>query len=57
MGKMTLPNGYAIEHGANMLLLRRADGAVVAAFGAANTPPSKVAQMAEQDFRADRSRR
>jgi hypothetical protein len=30
-GKLTLPNGYAIEHGADVLLLRRGDGSVVAA--------------------------
>jgi hypothetical protein len=34
------------------LLLRRGDGSVVATFGVGNTPPSKVARAAEQDFRA-----
>jgi hypothetical protein len=52
MGKLVLPYGYTIEHGANVLLLRRDDGSVVAAFGAASTPPSKVARLAEQDYRA-----
>ena len=55
-GKLTLPNGYAIEHGADVLLLRRGDGSVVAAFGAANTPPSQVMRAAERDFRADGER-
>lgn len=52
-GKLTLPSGYAVEHGANVLLLRRGDGSVVATFGAANTPPSAVARIAEQDFRSN----
>ncbi len=51
-GKLTLPNGYAVEHGADVLLLRRGDGSVAAAFGAANTPPSVVARVAEQDSRS-----
>jgi hypothetical protein len=52
MGKLVLPYGYAIEHGADVPLLRRGDGSVVAAFGA-NTPPSQVVRVAERDFRAD----
>ena len=56
MGKLVLPYGYAIEHGADVLLLRRGDGSVVAAFGVANTPPSQVVRAAERDFRADGER-
>ena len=51
-GKMTLPPGYALEHGANVLLLRRKDGSVVATFSARNAAPSEVARTAERDYRA-----
>lgn len=50
-GKLTLPCGYDVEHGADVLLLRRDDGSVVATFVAANTPPAEVMRIAEQDFR------
>jgi hypothetical protein len=56
MGKLVLPYGYAIEHGADVLVLRRGDGSVVAAFSAANTPPSQVVRAAEQDLRVDGER-
>jgi len=49
-GKMTLPVGYAIEHGINVLVLRRTDGSVVAALNSASTPPSQVVWLAEQDL-------
>ncbi len=55
-GRMALPYGYAIEHGANVLLLRRGNGSIVAAFSAANTAPAEVARLAEQDFRATGAR-
>ena len=55
-GKMTLPDGYAIEHGSNVLVLRRTDGSVVAAFSTANTPPSRVVRLAEQDLQSTRGR-
>jgi len=31
-GKLALPAGYTLEHGADALLLRREDGSVVAVF-------------------------
>jgi len=33
-GKLTLPPGYGLEYGADVLLLRREGGSVVAAFSA-----------------------
>ena len=51
-GKLLLPPGYRIEHGADVMVLRRGDGSVVAAFAAASTPPAKVVRLAERDFRA-----
>jgi hypothetical protein len=51
-GKLLLPPGYGIEHGADVMVLRRSDGSVVAAFVAASTPPAKVVRLAERDFRA-----
>jgi hypothetical protein len=54
---LLLPPGYQLEHGAEVMLLRRADGSVVAAFGAADTPPSRVVLHAERDFRASQGTR
>jgi hypothetical protein len=51
-GKIPLPPGYGLEHGANVLLLRRRDGSVVATFSARDVAPAKVAQTAEADRRA-----
>jgi hypothetical protein len=51
-GKPSLPPGYGLEHGANVLLLRRRDGSVVATFSARDVAPAKVAQTAEADRRA-----
>lgn len=47
-GKLTLPPGYGLEHGADVLLLRRADGSVAATFSAGGAP-SEVARTAEVD--------
>ena len=51
-GKMPLPPGYGLEHGADVLLLRRQDGSVVATFSARDVAPAKVAHTAEADYRA-----
>ncbi len=48
-GRLALPPGYGLEHGAGALLLRREDGSVAAAFGARGTAPSEVARTAEED--------
>ena len=52
-GKLPLPPGYGLEHGAGALLLRRADGSVAATFGAAGTAPAEVARTAEEDRKRD----
>ena len=51
-GEMSLPPGYGLEHGANVLLLRRRDGSVVATFSARDVAPAMVARTAEADCRA-----
>ena len=52
-GKMSLPSGYELEYGADVLLLRRADGTTVAAFSASGVSPSEVARKAEVDYRTN----
>ena len=51
VGCMTLPPGYRLEHGADVLLLRRGDGLTVAAFSATSAAPAEVARIAEADYR------
>ena len=51
-GRLYLPPGYELEHGADVLLLRRDGGSVVAAFSARGATPSTVARTAEEDYRA-----
>jgi hypothetical protein len=51
-GKLSLPPGYGLEHGADVLLLRRQDGSVVATFSARDVAPGKVAHAAQADHRA-----
>ena len=51
-GTMSLPPGYELEHGANVLLLRRRDGSVVATFSAKDVAPAMVARTAEADLLA-----
>jgi hypothetical protein len=48
-GKLSLPPEYAVEHGADALLLRREEGSVVAVFSAKGTPASDVARTAWRD--------
>ena len=48
-GRLPLPPGYELEHGAGALLLRREDGSVAATFGAGGAAPSEVARTAEED--------
>jgi hypothetical protein len=50
VGEMSLPPGYDLEYGADVLLLRRADGSTVAAFSASGVAPSEVARIAEEDY-------
>jgi hypothetical protein len=48
-GKLSLPPGYGLEHGADVLLLRRADGSVAATFSAEGAAPAEVVRTAEGD--------
>jgi hypothetical protein len=52
-GKLHLPPDYELEYGADVLLLRRDDSSVVAAFSIRGTTPSEVARTAEEDYRAN----
>jgi hypothetical protein len=50
-GWLRLPPGYDLEYGADVLLLRRADGSVAATFSAKGATPATVASTAEEDHR------
>jgi hypothetical protein len=50
-GKLPLPPGHSLEYGADVLLLRREGGSVVAAFSAKGTTPSEVERTAWNDHR------
>jgi hypothetical protein len=52
-GKLRLPPGYELERDADVLLLRRDDGSVVATFSARGVTPAEVARTAEEDYRAN----
>jgi hypothetical protein len=45
-GKLFLPPGYGMEHGADALLLRREEGSVVAMFSAKGASTSDVVRTA-----------
>lgn len=50
-GKLPLPPGYSLEYGADVLLLRREEGSVVAAFSARGTTSTEVERTARNDRR------
>ena len=50
-GKLSLPSGYTIEYGADVLLLRREGGSVVAAFNAGRATSSEVEKNAWEDYK------
>ena len=50
-GKLTLPPGYGLEYGADVLLLRREGGSVVATFSARGVSSSEVLRVATEDRR------
>ena len=50
-GELPLPPGYTIEHGADVLLLRREGGSVVAAFSARGATAKEVKRTAWDDHR------
>ena len=49
-GILTLPPGYELEDLADVLLLRRDDGSMVAAFGATRVSSSAVHATSEEDY-------
>jgi hypothetical protein len=52
-GKLYLPPGYELEYGADVLVLRRGDGSLVAACSiTGSTTPAELARTAEEDYRA-----
>jgi hypothetical protein len=48
---VVLPPGYRIHLGVNLMVLRRADGSMVTAFGASSADPAEVKKEAEKDYR------
>jgi hypothetical protein len=50
-GEISLPPGYTIEHGADVLLIRREGGTVVAAFSARGATPKEVERTAWDDHK------
>jgi hypothetical protein len=50
-GELPLPPGYTIEHGADVLLLRREGGSVVAAFSARGATSAEVKRTAWDEHR------
>lgn len=52
-GRLSLPPGYALEHGADVLLLRRPDDSVAATFSARGVNPAEVSRTAEEDQMAN----
>ncbi len=45
-----MPPGYHVKLGVNLMALRRADGSMVAAFGASGADPAEVKEEAEKDY-------
>jgi hypothetical protein len=50
-GELPLPPGYTIEHGADVLLVRREGNTVVAAFSAGGATAQEVKRTAWDDHR------
>jgi hypothetical protein len=50
-GELPLPPGYIIEHGADVLLMRRGGGTVVAAFSARGASAKEVKRTARDDHK------
>ncbi len=48
---VVLPPGYHVKLGVNLMVLRRADGSMVTAFGASGADPAEVKREAEKDYR------
>ena len=56
-GKLFLPPGYHMLSDAEMLLLHRSGGSMVAGFVAERTAPSEIVKIAEEDYLASTSER
>ncbi len=52
-----LPPGYRVQAGPDVLVLRRADGLMVAAFVAPGVDPAEVEREAAEDHRLERRSR
>jgi hypothetical protein len=52
-----LPPGYRVQVGPDVLILRRADGLMVAAFIAPGVDPVEVEREAAEDYRLERRSR
>ena len=50
-GEIPLPPGYTIEHGADVLLVRREGGSVVATFSARGATAAEVKRTAWDDHK------
>lgn len=50
-GKLLIPPGYTVEYGADVLLLRRESGSVVAAFNAGKATSVEVERNAWDDHK------
>ena len=48
-----MPPGYGLQHDAEVLLLRRGDGSMVAAFSTIGATPAEVAWTAEADYKVN----
>lgn len=52
--KLNLPPGYHAELDADLMVLHRPDGSVVAMFSAKGVAPAEVVRNAEEDYRKNR---
>jgi hypothetical protein len=50
-GKLSLPPGYYVELGADLIELHGPDGSLVAVFSARGATPAQVARVAEEEYR------
>ncbi len=52
-GELRLPAGYWVERDADVLVLHRLDGSVVAAFSARGVDPTEIQRVAREDAERD----
>jgi hypothetical protein len=51
--ELRLPAGYWLERDADILILHRLDGSVVAAFNARGVNPTEIVEAAREDTESD----